>query len=69
MVRQLDSLEEHREAAIIRLADYQQKLPQQYNKAVKERESSVLVTLCCLGYQCQEVGPELERIAQTHYCS
>lgn len=41
MVRQLDSLEEHREAAIIRLADYQQKLPQQYNKDVKERESSV----------------------------
>lgn len=38
MVRQLDSLEEHREAAIIRLADYQQKLPQQYNKDVKERE-------------------------------
>lgn len=34
MVRQLDSLEERREAATTRLASYQQKLSQRYNKDV-----------------------------------
>lgn len=37
MVRQLDLLEERREAVTIRLADYQQKLAQRYNKDVKRR--------------------------------
>ena len=31
-------LEEYREAAIIRLAEYQQKLAQHYNRDVKTRE-------------------------------
>ena len=38
MVRQLDSLEERREAVTIRLANYQQKLAQRYYKDVKTRE-------------------------------
>ena len=38
MVRQLDSLEECQEALTIRLANYQQKLAQRYNKDVKMRE-------------------------------
>ena len=38
MMEQLDSLEEYREAAIIRLAEYQQKLARRYNREVKERE-------------------------------
>ena len=37
----LDLLEEYREAATIRLAEYQQKLAQRYNKDVKTREFSV----------------------------
>ena len=37
-MEQLDSLEEYREAAIIRLAEYQQKLARRYNQEVKERE-------------------------------
>ena len=40
MVERLDWLEEYREAAIIRLAKYQQKLTQRYNRAVKTREFS-----------------------------
>ena len=38
MLKQLDSLEEHREATTIGLADYQQKLAQWYNRDVKTRE-------------------------------
>ena len=38
MVERLDLLEEYREAAIIRLAEFQQKLAQRYNRDVKTRE-------------------------------
>lgn len=38
MVKQLDSLEECRELGTIRLAEYQQKLAQRYNKDMKKRE-------------------------------
>ena len=38
MVERLDLLEEYREAAVIRLAEYQQKLAQHYNRDVKIRE-------------------------------
>ena len=38
MVERLDLLEEYREAAIIRLVEYQQKLPRRYNRDVKTRE-------------------------------
>ena len=38
MVERLDLLEEYREAAVIRLAEYQQKLAQHYNQDVKIRE-------------------------------
>ncbi|XP_075636692.1 uncharacterized protein LOC142608921 [Castanea sativa] len=38
MAKQLNLLEERREAAIIRLAEYQQKLAQRYNKSVRKRE-------------------------------
>ena len=38
MVECLDLLEEYREAAIIRLAEYQQKLARRYNQDVKTRE-------------------------------
>ena len=38
MVKQLDSLEECREVATIRLADYQQKLARQYNRDIRRRE-------------------------------
>ena len=41
MVKRLDWLEEYREAAIIRLAEYQQKLAPCYNRDVKTREFSV----------------------------
>ena len=40
LVEHLDLLEEYREASIIRLAEYQQKLAQLYNKDVKTREFS-----------------------------
>ena len=40
MVECLDWLEECREAATIRLAEYQQKLAQRYNRDVKAREFS-----------------------------
>ena len=40
MVERLDFLEEHQEAATIRLAEYQQKLTQRYNRYVKTREFS-----------------------------
>ena len=40
MVRQLDLLEEHRELVTIRLAEYQQKLAQRYNRDVRRREFS-----------------------------
>ena len=40
MVERLDLLEEYREAATIRLAEYQQKLTRRYNKDVKTREFS-----------------------------
>ena len=40
MVKQLDSLQECRESATIRLAEYQQKLTRRYNKDVKTREFS-----------------------------
>ena len=40
MVERLDWLEECREAAIIRLVEYQQKLAQRYNQEVKTREFS-----------------------------
>ena len=40
MVRQLDLLEEHRELVTIRLAEYQQKLTQRYNRDVRRREFS-----------------------------
>lgn len=38
MVRQLNLLEEHRESTAIRLAEYQQKLAQRYNRDVRRRE-------------------------------
>ena len=38
MLKQLDSLEEYREAATIQLAEYQQKLAQRYNRDVRVRE-------------------------------
>ena len=38
MVEHLDSLEEYREAATIRLAEYQQRLARRYNRDVKVRE-------------------------------
>ena len=40
MMEHLDWLEECREAATIRLAEYQQKLAQRYNQDVKGREFS-----------------------------
>jgi len=40
MVKQLDSLEEYRESATIRLVEYQQKLARQYEKDVKSKEFS-----------------------------
>ena len=40
LVERLDLLEEYREAAIIRLAKYQQKLAQRYNRDIKTREFS-----------------------------
>ena len=40
MVERLDLLEEYREAAIIRLVEYQQKLTWRYNRDVKTREFS-----------------------------
>ena len=40
MVERLDLLDEYREAATIRLAEYQQSLAQRYNQDVKTREFS-----------------------------
>ena len=40
MVEHLDLLKEYREMAVIRLAEYQQKLTRQYNRDVKAREFS-----------------------------
>ena len=40
MMEHLDRLEECREAATVRLAEYQQKLAQRYNRNVKGREFS-----------------------------
>ena len=40
MVERLDLLKEYREATIIRLAEYQQKLIRRYNRDVKTREFS-----------------------------
>ncbi|XP_075662899.1 uncharacterized protein LOC142632355 [Castanea sativa] len=39
--QKLKLLEEHREAATIQLAEYQQKLPRRYNKSVRRREFTV----------------------------
>ena len=41
MAERLDLLEEYREAATIRLAEYQQNLARRYNRGVKTREFSV----------------------------
>ena len=41
MLEQLDSLEEYREVATIRLAEYQQKLAWRYNRDVRPREFGV----------------------------
>ena len=41
MLEQLDSLEEYREVATIRLAEYQQKLARRYNRDVRPREFGV----------------------------
>ena len=41
MTKQLDLLEEHREMATIRLANYQQKMAQRYDKGVRSREFNV----------------------------
>ena len=41
MVKRLDLLEEYREMATIRLAEYQQKLARRYNQDVKTREFNV----------------------------
>ena len=38
MLKQLDLLEEHRELATIRLAEYRQKLARRYNRDVRKRE-------------------------------
>ena len=40
MAERLDLLEEYREAATIRLAEYQQNLARRYNRGVKTREFS-----------------------------
>lgn len=52
MTKQLDLLEEHQEMATIRLANYQQKMAQRYDKGVGSRR--------CLGHQfrkaCLELG-------------
>ena len=40
MVKQLDLLKEYRESTTIRLAEYQQKLAQRYNRDMKRREFS-----------------------------
>ena len=40
MVEHLDLLEKYREAAVIQLAEYQQKLTRRYNRDVKTREFS-----------------------------
>ena len=40
MMEHLDLLKEYREMAVIRLAEYQQKLTRQYNRDVKAREFS-----------------------------
>ena len=40
MVKQLDLLEEYRESTTIRLAEYQQKLAQRYNRDMKRKEFS-----------------------------
>ena len=40
MIKQLDSLEENRESATIKLVEYQQKLARWYNHDVKSREFS-----------------------------
>ena len=40
-MERLDLLEEYREAATIRLAEYQQKLTRRYNRDVKTREFGV----------------------------
>ena len=40
MVKQLDLLQEHRESATLKLAEYQQKLACWYNQDVKSREFS-----------------------------
>ena len=40
MIKQLDLLEEHRESATIKLAEYQQKLARRYNQDFKSREFS-----------------------------
>jgi len=37
-MKRLDSLEEYRDTATIRLAEYQQKLAQRYNQGVRVRE-------------------------------
>ena len=51
MMRQLDLLEERRELVTIRLAEYQQKLVQRYNRDVRRREYSAedLVLLRVVG--------------------
>ena len=41
MAKRLDLLDEYREAATIRLAEYQQSLAGHYNRDVKTREFSV----------------------------
>ena len=40
LTERLDLLEEHREAATIRLAEYQQKFAQHYNQGIRVREFS-----------------------------
>lgn len=47
MLRHLDLLEAGREAPIIHLADYQQKLAQRYNKDVRIREFSAGDLVLC----------------------
>ena len=68
MVERLDWLEECREAAIIQLAKYQQKLAQHYNRAVKTREFSAEESHEeYVRYKCQEVSPSLGRTVHS-YC-
>ena len=64
LVECLDLLEEYKETATIRLAEYQQKLAWRYNQGVKTKEFSAGEYA---RYECREAGPNLGRALQG-YC-